>query len=161
MRVRCGAGGGLTCGGWGVEWGAMAERTLLEKRVIKAGIRLCKERVSRSGSVITANDLLQMRVRTFSPGVQAFYIVIGVLFIVAGVWIHVALRNMAISFTPVLIGMANIAYGQWGKPRKVGELLGEKQIMDISADIVREFVAEMDAKRGEKKLPADRADDRR
>ncbi len=137
----------MTCGGRGVEWGIMAERTALERRIIRAGIRLCKERVGRSGSVITADDLVQMRVRTFSPATRWFYIGVGALFIVAGVWIQMSLRNMAISFTPALVGMGNIAYGQWGRPRKVGDLLTRKQIMDLSTDIVQEFVAEMDAKR--------------
>ena len=127
----------------------MAE-TYMEKRIVNAGIRLCKERMERSGSVITADDLLKMKVRTFSPFQQTFYWVVGLFFVGFGIWSHLQLHIMAISFTPVLIGIGNICYGQYGRPRKVSEIVSEGEIMNLTADIVQRFVAEMDAKRAKK-----------
>ncbi len=121
-------------------------RTRMENRIVKAGIRLCKERVARSGAMITADDLRQMKVKTFSPWTQGFYIAVGVAFVVSGIWIQSVLKNMAIALTPALIGIGNICYAQWGRPAKVSELVPEETIRRLSGDIVQEFVAQMDRK---------------
>lgn len=122
-------------------------RNYIEKRVIKSGIDLCKERIDQKGTPITAADLLDMKVRTISPVLQWFYILVGSVFIVFGIWTHTVTRNMAISFAPVLMGFANVAYAVHGRPRSVSELSKDLDLTELSADIVQRFVAEMDEKR--------------
>ncbi|MDQ8205328.1 hypothetical protein [Pelagicoccus sp. SDUM812003] len=122
----------------------------IEKRIVKAGIDLCKRRIDQKGTPITADDLRSLKVRTISPPLQWFYVVIGLAFTVFGIWTHTELRNMAISFTPVLVGCFNIGYAIHGRPKKVSQMESEVDLMELSADIVSRFVAEMDAKRARK-----------
>lgn len=122
-------------------------KTYLEKRIVRAGTELCKRRIDQKGTPITAEDLKNLKVRTISPALQTVYTVIGLTFIVFGVWVHTELRNMAFSFVPVLAGFANIAFAAHGRPRKVEELSDQVDLMALSTDIVKRFVSEMDAKR--------------
>lgn len=122
-------------------------RNYLEKRIVKAGIDLCKRRIGQKGTPITADDLKELKVRTMSPVMQGLYALVGVFFLVFGIWAHTELRNMAISFAPVLMGVGNIAFAVHGRPSKVGDLGKDVDLMGLSTDIVKEFVEEMDAKR--------------
>lgn len=122
-------------------------RNYIEKRIVKSGIDLCKERIDQKGTPIRAEDLLSLKVRTISPVLQWFYILVGTVFVVFGIWTHTVTRNMAISFAPVLMGFANIAFAVHGRPRSVSELGKDVDLTELTADIVQRFVAEMDGKR--------------
>ncbi len=122
-------------------------RTFIEKRIIRAGIALCKERIDRKGTPITADDLRNLKVKTFSPFLQGFYITVGVVFLVFGIWAQGEMRNMALSFPPVLIGFGNICFGVYGRPVKVADLGRDVDLMELSSEILRRFVEEMDASR--------------
>lgn len=122
-------------------------RNYIEKRIIAAGIELSRRRIEQKGTPITADDLLDLKVKTFSPVLQGFYFFVGMAFVVFGIWVHTETRNMAYSLLPVLVGVGNCAYAVYGNPRTVRELGSDVDIMDLSAEIVRRFVDEMDRKR--------------
>lgn len=122
-------------------------RNYIEKRIVKAGAELCKRRIDQKGTPITADDIRDLKVRTLSPVLQGFYTLVGLGFIVFGIWAHVVSRSMAVSFVPVLMGVANVAYGIYGNPRSVRNLGEDVDIMGLTTDIVQRFVGEMDAKR--------------
>lgn len=107
---------------------------------------MCERRVELKGTLITADDLKDLKVRTFSPVLQWFYCFVGLSFIVFGIWVHIETRSMVQSFLPVLIGAGNCAFAAYGRPCKVRDMQGI-DLMDLSAEIVQRFVKKMDAKR--------------
>lgn len=122
-------------------------RNYIERRIIAAGIELSRRRIEHKGAPITADDLLDLKIKTFSPFLQGFYFLVGLAFVVFGIWVHTETRNMAYSLLPVLVGVGNCAYAAHGRPTKVRDLGPDVDLMDLSAEIVRRFVEEMDAKR--------------
>ncbi|WP_339382604.1 hypothetical protein [Pelagicoccus albus] len=100
------------------------------------------------GTPIGAEDLRDIEVKTFSPVLQVFYIVVGLAFAVFGIWVHTQTRSTVHSFLPVLFGVANCAFALHGRPRKVRDMEEELDLMDLTAEITQKFVARMDAKRG-------------
>lgn len=120
-------------------------RNFIERRIISEGIALCERRVELGGSPISAEDLKEMKVKTFSPWLQIFYIVVGAAFTVFGIWVHIETRSMVQSILPVLIGIGNIAFAMYGRPCKVRDLEGI-DLMDLSAEIVQRFVKKMDSR---------------
>lgn len=121
-------------------------KTYMDKRIVKAGIRLCKERIDRKGTLIVADDLLQMKVATMSPYLRTFYVIMGTFFTVFGIWAQNEMEIMIVSFVPVLMGFGNIAFAAYGRQRMVSELGKEIDITSLTADIVQSFVAQMDEK---------------
>ena len=121
-------------------------RNYIEKRIIKAGIDLCDRRVEMKGTPITADDLKDIEVRTFSPVLQGFYIVVGLAFAVFGIWVQIETKSMIQSILPVLFGAGNVAFALHGRPRKVREMEGDLDLMDLTAEIVKRFVERMDSK---------------
>ncbi|MBD5780343.1 hypothetical protein IEN85_12650 [Pelagicoccus sp. NFK12] len=121
-------------------------RNYIEKRVIKAGIALCERRIDMKGTPITADDLKDIEVKTFSPVLQGFYIVVGLAFAVFGIWVQIETRSMIQSILPVLFGVGNVAFALHGRPRKVREMEGDLNLMDLTAEIVQRFVSKMDPK---------------
>lgn len=121
-------------------------KTYMEKRIVKAGIRLCKERIDRKGTIITADDLQQMKVATMSPYLRIFYILMGLFFTVFGIWVQNVMEIMVVSFVPVIMGFGNIAFAVYGRPKMVSELGKDIDLMSLTSDIVQSFVAQMDEK---------------
>ncbi|MDQ8180063.1 hypothetical protein [Pelagicoccus sp. SDUM812005] len=121
-------------------------RNFIEKRIIKEGIALCERRIEMKGTPITADDLKDIEVKTFSPVLQAFYCVVGVSFAVFGIWVQIETRSMIQSILPVLFGVGNVAFALHGRPRKVREMEGELNLMDLTAEIVQRFVDKMEPK---------------
>ncbi len=121
-------------------------KNYMEERIVKAGVRLCKNRIDRKGTLIVADDLLQMKVATMSPSLRSFYIVVGLFFAVFGIWAQNAMEIMIVSFVPVLMGFGNIAFAVYGRPRAVADLGSEIDIMALTSRIVKSFVTEMDGK---------------
>lgn len=121
-------------------------RNFIEKRIVSEGIALCQRRVELGGSPITAEDLKDLKVKTFSPWLQAFYVVVGLAFTVFGIWVHLETRSMVQSILPVLIGIGNIAFALYGRPTAVRDMEGI-DLMDLSAEIVQRFVKKMDTQR--------------
>ncbi len=118
----------------------------MEKRVIKAGKELCNSRIGQKGTVITADDIRALKVKTFAPAVQITYISLGVILFVFGLWVQYTFGNMATSLGLVLIGFMNIAFGVQGRPKMVSQIDG-LDLMDITAEIVNSFVAEQESSR--------------
>lgn len=119
-------------------------RNFIEKRIISAGIELCERRIDMKGTMITADDLKDIEVRTFSPVLQVFYCVVGLAFAVFGIWVQIETQSMIQSILPVLFGVGNCAFALHGRPRKVRDMEGELDLMDLTAEIVKQFVAKMD-----------------
>lgn len=115
-------------------------RNFIEKRVISAGVALCERRIESKGTTISADDLRNIEVKTFSPVLQAFYCVVGVSFAVFGIWVQIETRSMLQSILPVLFGVGNCAFAIHGRPRKVRDMEGELDLMDLTAEIVKRFV---------------------
>ncbi|MBK1876431.1 hypothetical protein [Pelagicoccus mobilis] len=122
-------------------------RNFIEKRIISKGIELCERRIDSQGTPITADDLKNMEVRTFSPFIMIFYIIVGLAFAVFGIWVQIETRSMIQSILPVLFGVGNCAFAIHGRPRKVGDMSDEIDLMDLTAEIVKRFVAKQDAGR--------------
>lgn len=122
-------------------------RNFIEKRIISKGIDLCERRIGSKGTPITADDLKGIEVRTFSPFIMAFYIVVGLAFAVFGIWVQIETRSMIQSILPVLFGVGNCAFAIHGRPRKVRDMGSEIDLMDLTAEIVSRFVKKQDAKR--------------
>lgn len=98
------------------------------------------------GTPITADDLRAIEVKTHSPFLMGLYFVVGGAFVVFGIWVHAETRNMVYSFLPVLVGVGNCVYAGWGSPRKVRDMEGELDLMDLTAEIVNRFVGTVDGK---------------
>lgn len=121
-------------------------RNFVEKRVISAGIALCERRIEMEGTSISADDLRGIEVKTFSPVLQVFYIVVGLAFAVFGIWVQIETRSMIQSILPVLFGVGNCAFALHGRPRKVRDMEDELDLMDLTAEITKRFVERMDSK---------------
>ncbi len=119
-------------------------RNFVEKRIIKAGIALCERRIEMKGTPITAGDLKDIEVKTFSPVLQTFYCIVGLAFAVFGIWVQVETRSMIQSILPVLFGVGNVAFALHGRPRKVRDMEKELDLMDLTAEIVKRFVDKME-----------------
>ncbi len=121
-------------------------KSYIEKRVIKAGAQLCIERIERKGTPISADDIRGMKVRTFSPVLQAVYVMLGLALFVFGMWVQFESGNMALSMGLVLIGFLNVAYGVHGAPKPVSQIEG-LDLMDLTAEITRSFTESQDRAR--------------
>lgn len=119
-------------------------RNFIEKRIIKAGIKLCERRIEMKGTTITADDLKDIEVSTFSPVLQVFYCIVGLSFAVFGIWVQIQTRSIIQSILPVLFGVGNVAFALHGRPRKVRDMEGELDLMDLTAEIVKRFVDKME-----------------
>lgn len=119
-------------------------KNYIERRIIKSGIELCEDHVRMKGSAITPDDLRAMNVRTLSPIVQSFYIIIGCVILAVALWVHSEVANMAIAVMLLLVGVGNIGYAIHGKPKPVGSLGDEISLVDLTADIVKAFVKKSD-----------------
>lgn len=118
-------------------------RTFIEKRVIQAGKELRERRIGQKGTLITADDIRSLKVKTFSPTLQAVYCVLGTVIFVLGLWVQFKSGNMAISVGLVLVGFLNVAYGFNGNPRAVSSI----ERLDLGAlaeEIASSFVDEQD-----------------
>ena len=124
-------------------------KTYIEKRILKAGIALCKSRVERGSGPITAEDLRAMKVRTFSPFLVGFYVVVGAFLTGFSIWVQNETTSLVMSMPILLIGIGNISFAVYGRPVKVGDLGEDIDLMSLTSDILQAFVKEMDAKRGE------------
>ena len=114
-------------------------KTFIEKRVIQAGKELCERRIGQKGTMITADDIRSLKVKTFPPIMQAVYITLGVMIFVLGLWVQMTRGNMAISMGMVLVGFLNGAFGFNGRPRAVSTIEG-LDLMALTAEIVSAFV---------------------
>ena len=59
-------------------------KAYIENRVIQAGKELCERRIGQKATMITADDIRSLKVKTFSPVMQLIYIVLGVMIFVLG-----------------------------------------------------------------------------
>lgn len=123
-------------------------RNFIEKRIIAKGIELCERRIDAKGTPITAEDLNTLEVRTFSPVITVFYVIVGLAFTVFGIWVQIETQSMIQSILPVLFGVGNCAFALHGRPRKVRDMADEIDLMDLTAEIVKRFVEKQDAQRG-------------
>ena len=121
-------------------------KAYIEKRVIKAGTALCIERIERKGTPISAEDIKGLKVKTFSPVMQAIYGLIGLALFVFGMWVQFQTGNMAVSMGLVLIGFLNVAYGVHGAPKAASRIDG-LNLMDLTAEITRSFAESQDKAR--------------
>lgn len=119
-------------------------RNFIEKRIIAAGIELCERRIEMKGTPITADDLRDIEVKTFSPVLQTFYCVVGLAFAVFGIWVQIETESMIQSILPVLFGVLNVGFAMHGRPRKVRVMESDLDLMDLTAEIVRKFVDKME-----------------
>lgn len=122
----------------------------MERRILKAGVALCRTRVERGSGPITAEDLRSMKVRTFSPVLIGFYVAIGLFLVGFSIWVQNQTTSLVIAMPILLIGIGNISFGIYGRPAKVGDLGDGINLMSLTSDIVQAFVKEMDARRGDK-----------
>ena len=111
-------------------------RSYIEKRLIKAGVELCQQRISQKGTKIEPDDIKKLRIKTLPPALQGVYVVLGALLFVFGMWFQYMVGNMAISIGLVLIGFLNAAYGIHGRPKRASDISG-LDFVDLSAEIVR------------------------
>ncbi len=117
--------------------------TYIEKRLVKAGVKLCEERIENKGTMVTADDIKSLKVRTFSPFMQAVYVALGTMLFVFGMWVQSAIGNMALSMGLVLIGFLNVAYGFHGRPRPASQIRG-LEFAGLTAEITRDFAQRQD-----------------
>lgn len=101
---------------------------------------MCEKRIEAKGTTITADDLRNIEVKTFSPILQTFYCVVGLAFAVFGIWVQIETRSMLQSILPVLFGVGNCAFALHGRPRKVRDMESELDLMDLTTEIVKRFV---------------------
>jgi len=125
-------------------------KNYLERRVIKAGTDLCEHRVRVRGEPIRADDLRNLKVKTDSPILQGVYFALGTAFLVFGLWAQFKTGNMGISVMLLLIGTIHAGIGAYGKPRKISTLEDRIDLMDLTAEIVGNFVKNMDQKNEQK-----------
>ena len=121
-------------------------KTYLERRIVKSGIELCEDRIRMKGTTISADDLRGMTVRTLSPAGQVVYSVIGVVIVGLALWIHSEITNMALSVMVLLMGFSNFLYAIHGRPKTVAVLGDSVDLMDLTAEIVNEFVKQADSR---------------
>lgn len=114
-------------------------KTFIEKRVIQAGRELCERRIDQKGTMITADDIHSLKIKTFPPIMQSVYITLGTVIFVLGLWVQLERGNMAISMGLVLVGFLNVAFGFNGRPRAVSTIEG-LDLMALTAEIVSAFV---------------------
>jgi len=124
-------------------------RNFIEKRIIRAGVRLCDERLERYGEPIRPEHLRDLKVPTFSPFLRGLYIAIGLGLMGFGLWLFYELGNMALAMLLMLAGAGHIAFGAYGWPRRVGDLGERADLADLTAEIVSEFVKRADRRREE------------
>lgn len=123
-------------------------RNFIERRIISAGVALCERRVELQGAMITADDLKDLEVKTFSLFLQVFYCIVGMSFAVFGIWVQIQTRSIVQSILPVLFGVGNCAFALHGRPRKVRDMESELDLTDLTAEVVARFVARREARRG-------------
>ncbi|MEM9160823.1 MAG: hypothetical protein AAGB46_17370 [Verrucomicrobiota bacterium] len=123
-------------------------RNFLEQRIIKAGIELSERNVEVKGAPITADSIRMLRVKTMSPGLQAMYSIIGLSMIGISIWIYAEVpHNMMISLVMMIGGVGNLVFAGNGKPKQVSQLEDKVDLMDLTGEIVSQFVKMMDEKR--------------
>jgi len=115
-------------------------RSYIEKRLMKAGVELCQQRISEKGTKIEPDDIKKLRIKTFPPALQGVYVALGALLFVFGMWFQYMVGNMAVSMGLVLIGFLNAAYGIHGRPKQATDISG-LDFVDLSAEIVREIAS--------------------
>ncbi len=121
-------------------------KTFLEKRLISEGVKLCEQRIEQKGTPIAVDDIKALKVKTFSPVLQAVYAAIGTILFVFGIWFQFENGNMAVSMGLVMIGFLNIAYGVHGSPKPASRL-GDLNFADLTAEIIRVFTEKQDQSR--------------
>lgn len=126
------------------------DKPLMEQRIVSAGIALSRDRMERGGQPIRAEDLMRMKVKTFSLATQVMYATIGVGIVGIGIWMYFQTGIMVMAMVAVLLGIANVAYGVNGRPKPVAELGPDIDMTKLSSEIVGAFVKEMDARPGVK-----------
>ena len=119
----------------------------LEKRIIKAGLALCRDRIREKGTMIRAEDIRALKVNTMPPGMRGVYYSFGSMLMLAGVFVQYSIANMGISMALVFVGILNFTFGTIGRMKRVGDLEGEVDLMSLMADIVSKFVAEQEPKK--------------
>ena len=124
-------------------------KTIIEKRLVNEGVKLCEQRIEQKGTMVTADDIRAMKVRTFSPALQAVYAILGAILFVFGMWFQFSVGNMAVSMGLVLIGFLNIAYGVNGRPKPASQIPG-LDFADLTAEITRAFAERQDASKDSK-----------
>ena len=118
----------------------------LERRIVKAGTGLCEQRVRVKGAPISAEDIRNLKVKTDSPVLMGVYFCLALGFFVVGLWAQFQTGNMGVSVMLLLIGTVHAAIGFYGKPRKVSTLEDKVDLMDLTAEIVGNFVRNSDQK---------------
>lgn len=121
-------------------------KTFLKKRLVNEGVKLCEQRIEQKGTPITIDDIKTLKVKTFSPALQAIYASIGTILFVFGIWFQLENGNMAVSMGLVMIGFLNIAYGVHGSPKPASRL-GDLNFADLTAEITQAFAEKQDQSR--------------
>ena len=122
-------------------------RSYLEKRIIKAGLELSERNVEVKGAPITADSIRMLRVKTMSPQLQVMYALIGLAMMLLAVWVHTETQNMAISLVVLICGVGNLVFVGNGKPKQISQIEDQVDLMDLTNEIVNQFVSKMDAQR--------------
>jgi hypothetical protein len=117
--------------------------TYIEKRVLEAGKKLCELRIAQKGTLITADDIRSLKIKTFSPVLQYIYGTLGSLIFVLGLWVQATSGFMMISVGLVLAGFLNVVFGVYGRPRPISSIAG-LDLMGLTAEIVTSFVDEQE-----------------
>ncbi len=117
-------------------------KTYLYKRIIKAGLNLCQQRIRERGTPITAEDIRSLKINTLSPVGQATYTILGVLIFLIGIYVQLNIANMALSIALVFFGVGNLIFAFMGRVRLVSQLEDEIDLMSLTADIVARFTSQ-------------------
>jgi len=108
---------------------------------------LCEERLRVKGQPITADDLRNLLVKTDAPALMIIYFVLAAIFFVVGLWAQYETGNMGLSVMLLLVGTIHAGVGVYGKPRKVSTLEERIDLMDLTAEIVGDFVQKAERER--------------
>jgi len=117
----------------------------IERRIVKAGLDLCERQLQSEGAAITADSIRSLKVNTLSPVIQGIYVAIGAALIAFALWVHFETRNMALSIVVLFLGVGHFILAGVGRPRLVGELEGQVNLMELTNQVVKEFVRSKDA----------------
>jgi len=99
-------------------------RNFIERRVVARGLAASARRAELGEEQLAVEDLGALEIKTFSPWLQGFYILVGLCFAAFGIWVNIQTRSMVQSVLPVLFGVANIAFALYGRPVEAGKIEG-------------------------------------
>jgi hypothetical protein len=111
-------------------------RQTLEKRAVKAGVKASK----KLDHVVTAEELLALRVQTM-PAVLRILLVLGGALLIAAAWFAWPFDSNAAQALEVVTGIFAILFGAFGIRRTLSHVLDSVDGIDLAGSIL-EMIAE-------------------